>query len=86
LYRLFLAGDGLSATPHLTPRRSLEELADEAGASGSEARLLLKLRECIGRMAEPDRAFLLDFAHKLATPEGGPTASGDVTACQHQSL
>jgi transcriptional regulator with XRE-family HTH domain len=86
LYRLFLAGDGLSATPHLTPRRSLEELADEAGASGSEARLLLKLRECIGRMSEPDRAFLLDFAHKLATPEGGPTTSGDVTACQHQSL
>ena len=67
LYRLFLAGDGLLATPHLTPRRSLEELADEAGASGSEARFLLKLRKCIGRMAEPDRAYLLDFAHKLAT-------------------
>jgi transcriptional regulator with XRE-family HTH domain len=38
-YRLFHTGDGLPATPHLTPRPSLEELANEAGPSGSQARL-----------------------------------------------
>ena len=67
LHQLFLVGNGPPATPHLTPRPSLEELADEVGPSGSQARLLLKLKELIGRMTEPDRAFLLDFARKLAT-------------------
>lgn len=66
LYQLFWTGDGLPATPHLTPRPSLEELADEVGPSGSEARLLLKLKGLIGSMAEPDKTFLLDFARKLA--------------------
>src|SRR5579863_9567017 len=41
LYQLFWTGDGLPATPHLAPRPYLEELADEVGPSGSEARLLL---------------------------------------------
>jgi len=67
LHRFFYAGDGLPATPNLTRRRSLEELADEAGPSGSEARFLLKLKGFVGRMGEPDKAFLLDFARKLAT-------------------
>jgi transcriptional regulator with XRE-family HTH domain len=31
LYRLFYEGEDAPATPHLTPRCSLEELADEAG-------------------------------------------------------
>ena len=58
--------DGPPATPHLGPRPSVEELADEPGPSGSEARFPLKLREYIAQMAEPDRVFLLDFARKLA--------------------
>ena len=67
LYRLFYTGEDTPATPHLTPRRSLEELADEAGPSGTEARFLLKLKGLVGKMVESDRAFLLDFARKLAT-------------------
>jgi transcriptional regulator with XRE-family HTH domain len=67
LYRLFYTGEDAPATPHLTPRRSLEELADEAGPSGTEARFLLKLKGLVGKMVESDRAFLLDFARKLAT-------------------
>ncbi|HEV2379446.1 MAG TPA: helix-turn-helix transcriptional regulator [Terriglobia bacterium] len=67
LYRLFYEGQDAPATPHLTPRRSLEELADEAGPSGTEARLLLKLKGLAGKMADADKAFLLDFAGKLAT-------------------
>ena len=66
LYELFLSGDRLPTTTQLSPRHSLEELADEPGPSGSDARLLLNLREVISRMANPDKAFLLDFARRLA--------------------
>ena len=67
LYRLFYEGQDAPATPDLTPRRSLEELADDLGPSGTEARLLLKLKGLTGKMADADRAFLFDFARKLAT-------------------
>ena len=67
LYRLFYEGQDAPATPHLTPRRSLEELADDVGPSGTEARLLLKLKVLANKLTDADRAFLLDFARKLAT-------------------
>lgn len=67
LYRLFYEGQDAPATPHLTPRRSLEELADDVGPSGTEARLLLKLKVPANKLTDADRAFLLDFARKLAT-------------------
>ena len=66
LYRLFYTGEDAPATPHLIPLRSFEELADEAGPQGTEARFLLKLKGLVGKMVESDRAFLLDFARKLA--------------------
>jgi transcriptional regulator with XRE-family HTH domain len=67
LYRLFYEGQDAPATPHLTRRRSLEELADDVGPSGTEARFLLKLRGLVGKLTDADRAYLLDFARKLAT-------------------
>jgi transcriptional regulator with XRE-family HTH domain len=67
LYRVFYSRDDTPATPRLTPRRSLEELAAETGPSGSDARFLLKVRDLAVKMLEPDRAFLLDFARKLVT-------------------
>jgi len=66
LYRLFYTGEDPPPTPNLTPRQTLEELADEPGASGSEARFLLKLKDVIGKMVESDRALLMDVARKLA--------------------
>jgi transcriptional regulator with XRE-family HTH domain len=66
LFRLFYTGEDAPATPNLSPRRSLEELAEEGGQAGTEARFLLKLKGLVGRMVESDRAFLLDFARKLA--------------------
>jgi transcriptional regulator with XRE-family HTH domain len=66
LYRLFYTGEDAPATPNLTPRKTLEELAEEGGPTGSEARFLLKLKSLTARMVETDRAFLLDFARKLA--------------------
>ena len=56
-------------TPNLTPRKTLEELAEEPGTMGSEARFLLKLKGVIGKIAESDRAFFVDFASKLGTPK-----------------
>ena len=66
LYRHFYTGEDAPPTPNLTTRKSLEELADDPGASGSEARFLLKLKGLVGKMVESDRVFLLDFARKLA--------------------
>jgi transcriptional regulator with XRE-family HTH domain len=67
LYRLFYSGDEPPALPNLSPRKSLEELAEQEGQAGSEARFLLKLKGLLDRMAESDRNFLLDFAKKLAS-------------------
>jgi len=67
LYQLFYSRERPPATPHLTPRLSLEELAEEAGPSASEARFLLKVKDLLGRMTDRDRATLLHFAGRLAT-------------------
>ncbi len=67
LYKLFYSGENPPLTLNLSQRRTLEELAEEDGERGSEARFLLKLRTLLEKMVETDRAFLLDFAKKLAT-------------------
>jgi transcriptional regulator with XRE-family HTH domain len=67
LYRLFYSGEEPPALPNLSRRKSLEELAEEEGAAGSDARFLLKLKGLVERMVESDRHFLLDFAKKLAS-------------------
>lgn len=66
LYRLFYSGDGVPTLPHLSERKTLEELAEADGESGAEARFLIKMRGLLDRMVEADRNFLLDFAKKLA--------------------
>jgi transcriptional regulator with XRE-family HTH domain len=67
LYKLFYTGDEPPPTTKLTPRKTLEELAMESGEEGSEARFLLKLKGLVSQMVDSDRAFLLDFAKKLAS-------------------
>jgi transcriptional regulator with XRE-family HTH domain len=67
LYRLFCPDEAAPETPHLTPRRSLEDLANQSGPEAAQARLVLKLKELMGKMVEGDRAFLLDFLQRLAT-------------------
>jgi transcriptional regulator with XRE-family HTH domain len=66
VYRLFYNGEDPPATPNLTPRKTLEELAEESGENGTEARTLLRLKGLLGRMPESDRIFLVDFARRLA--------------------
>jgi len=67
LYQLFYKGDEPPPTPNLSPRITLEELAQEEGKDGSDARFLLKLRSHLDRVAESDRQVLLTLAKKLAT-------------------
>ncbi len=66
LYRLFYEGEEPPLTPNLTPRPTLEELAEEPGAGGLEAKFLVKLRKLLGRMTESERSLLLGVAKKLA--------------------
>lgn len=67
LYQLFIAGEDGLATPHLTPRKSLEELVEEGGKAGHDARFLLKLKTLVTRIGHPEREVLLTLARKLAT-------------------
>ena len=67
LYRLFYAGDGEPPTPNLTERLALEELAEQGGKAGDEARFLLRLKSLVSHLADPDREVLLTLAKKLAT-------------------
>jgi len=67
LYRLFYTGEDPPSTPHLTPRKSLEELAEEEGNAGGDARFLLKIKKLLDGMVESDREVLLTLARKLAT-------------------
>src|SRR6516165_12726022 len=62
LYQLFWEGEDVPPTPNLTPRETIDNLADQAGSNGTEARLITMLRGLTSRMLEPDRRLLLDLA------------------------
>jgi transcriptional regulator with XRE-family HTH domain len=64
LYQLFYE-EGDLTTPNLSPRKSLQEVSEEE--HGPESQFFSKLKWLTTRMVEADRAFLLDFAKKLAT-------------------
>ena len=67
LYELFYSGGVAPPTPSLMPRKSLEELADEDSTKGEDAAFLLKLKNVLTSIAEPDRRVLLTLAKRLAT-------------------
>jgi transcriptional regulator with XRE-family HTH domain len=67
LYRFFFTGEDPPCTPNLTPRKTLEELAQENGKEGVDARFLLKLKNMSTRMVDSDREVLLALAKRLAT-------------------
>jgi transcriptional regulator with XRE-family HTH domain len=67
LYQLFYTGDEPPPTPNLAPRKTLEELAEEEGKVGADARFLLKLRSLLEHVGEADRQVLLRLAKNLAT-------------------
>ena len=67
LHHLFYEGDEPPPLPKLTPRKTLEELAEEPGKKGAEAKFLLKLKKLLGKVKERDRPVFLATAQKLAT-------------------
>ena len=67
LYQLFYPGDEPPPTPQLSPRKSLEELAEEESKEGMDARFLLKLKTLLEHIADSDRQVLITLARKLAT-------------------
>ena len=66
LYQLFYSDEDTPPTPYLTPRKTLEELAEEPGPTGADARFLLKLKGFVGKILESDREFLVNVARMLA--------------------
>jgi len=66
LYQLFYEGDEPPPLPKLTPRKTLEELAEEPGKKGAEAKFLLKLKKLLSKVKEHDRTVFLATAQKLA--------------------
>lgn len=67
LYRFFYTGEDPPSTPNLTTRKSLEEIAEDNGKEGADARFLLKLKNISTRMVDSDREVLLAVAKRLAT-------------------
>jgi transcriptional regulator with XRE-family HTH domain len=66
LYQFFYSDVEGQSVPPLSPRKSLEELAEEEGKEGLDARFLLKLKTLLAHIAESDRQMLLTMARKLA--------------------
>jgi transcriptional regulator with XRE-family HTH domain len=66
LYQLFYSGEDPPPTPSLTPRKTLEEMTADNGATGEDAQFFLRLRNVFTRLAEPDRDVLLNLAKRLA--------------------
>ena len=67
MYKLFFSGDGEPPTPNLVRRKSLEELAEQPGKAGEEARFMLQFKTVLSQLGDPDRDVLLTLAKKLAT-------------------
>jgi transcriptional regulator with XRE-family HTH domain len=67
LYQLFCENGQAPETPHLTPRKTLEELAKDEEATGRPAdRFLAKIAQVSARLLATDRKILLTLAEKLA--------------------
>lgn len=67
LYQLFFSAEEASPTPCLTPRKTFEEIMADNGDRGQDAQFLMKVRNLLTRLAEPDRDVLLNMAKRLAT-------------------
>ena len=67
LYQLFCENGQTPETSHLTPRKTLEELAKDEEVTGPEDRFLAKIAHLSARLMATDRKILLTLAKKLAT-------------------
>jgi len=66
LYKMFYTGDGEAPTPNLLRRKSLDELAEQPGEAGEDARFMQQFTNVVAQLGEPDRDVVLTLAKKLA--------------------
>ncbi|MBZ5643333.1 MAG: helix-turn-helix domain-containing protein [Acidobacteriia bacterium] len=64
MYQLFYDGEEPPKMPHLSKRRTAEDMA--WGGSGKDARILAKFRRLMGQTDETNRKLLLFMAQKMA--------------------
>ncbi len=64
MYQLFYDGEEPPKMPHLSKRRTAEDMA--WGGSGKDARVLAKFRRLMGQTDETNRKLLLFMAQKMA--------------------
>jgi len=60
-----------------TPTNGNANRPDDWGAAGKNARFLRRLCECLAKMSEADRDFLLTFAGKMPRRKNGPRRGAD---------
>ena len=60
-----------------TPTNGNANRPDDWGAAGKNARFLRRLCECLAKMSEADRDFLLTFAEKMPRRKNGPRRGAD---------
>ena len=67
LYQLFCEDGNAPETPNLTPRKTIEDLAEDGAEAESGDRFLARIGQISERLMVTDRKILLDLAKKLAT-------------------
>jgi len=74
LYRIFYSEDG---SPNVGLRRqSWDELAEDRGPSGDQARFLIEMRALAKNLGRSQRIFLLNLARRLATRRSEQSSAG----------
>ena len=69
MYELLYDGEKPPQLPNLGKRKTAGEIA--WGSSGKDARMLMKLRQFLGKTNRDDQQLLLSIAHKMARRRAG---------------
>jgi transcriptional regulator with XRE-family HTH domain len=69
MYELLYDGEKPPQLPNLPKRKTAGEIA--WGSSGKDARMLMKLRQFLGKTNREDQLLLLSIAHKMARRRAG---------------
>lgn len=69
MYELLYDGEKPPQLPNLPKRKTAGEIA--WGSSGKDARMLMKLRQFLGKSNKDDQQLLLSIAHKMARRRAG---------------
>ena len=74
LYRIFYSEEEVPNV--VPPQYSLDELAEDRGPSGEEARFLIEIRALTKHLGRSERTFLLNLARRLVSRRSTPQTLG----------